>query len=99
MHYTSESFRLRGVFPGFLPVRQPGRSVAGQKTSPLIGRIVVRRDHAFGGVEASPGKTHELVVVVTDRGTFVVEPQTSSPHRLIAFEKYHNPILQIVLGD
>jgi|GEM_PF-5090052 len=99
VEYTAESFDCEEFSLSFYLHAARAASEAGQKTSPLIGRMVVRLDHPFSGVEAAPGKTHELVVVATDRGPFVVEPQTHSPHRLVALDKYPNPILSIVFGD
>lgn len=99
MPYTAESFDCEEFSLYFYLFASRAASLAGQKPAPLIGRIVATQDYPFAGIPAVPGKKHELIIVATDRGVFVVEPQTKSPHRLVPLAQYPNRILKIVFSD
>ncbi|MBI3884645.1 MAG: hypothetical protein HY302_02785 [Opitutae bacterium] len=59
---------------------------AGAQSSPaLVGRLVVHQAEAWANVGA--GALHEVVLVATDRGLFVVEPQDG---RMVELENYPN---------
>jgi len=97
--YASESYDCEEFSLAFYLLASRAASLAGQKPAPLIGRMVATQDYPFAGIPAVPGKKHELIIVATDRGVFVVEPQTQSPHRLVPLAQYPNRILKIVFSD
>jgi hypothetical protein len=98
LDYVPESFDCDDYAMMFSLFSSRVASLAGVKASPLVGRIVVRHDIAFGGVKATPGKNHALICVATDRGIYIVEPQTNSPFRLVPLTKYKNRIWKLTLG-
>ena len=98
LEYVPESFDCDDFAMAFSLFANRAASIAGVKATPLVGRIVVRQDTAFGGVGATPGKNHALVCVATDRGIYIVEPQTNTPFRLVPLAEYKNKILKLTLG-
>lgn len=78
---------------------------SGLEATPLVARIVVNQDRAFGGVPGQVGTRHELNAVYTDRPPhiYVLEPQANrtGASRLVPLADYPNAggIRAIILGD
>lgn len=71
------------------------------KAQPLVARIFVAQDKAFGGVAAGP--SHALVGFRSNRGLFVLEPQgghngTPITLRLAPLSDYPNRIVRVKIG-
>lgn len=72
--YTAESFDCDKFAAGFALAANVAAARAGVRAQPLLARIYVRQLASFGGVPAGGG--HALNVVLTDRGLYVIEPQS-----------------------
>lgn len=83
--YVRESFDCDKFAKALSLAAEISASRAGVKAQPLVARIYVQQHVAWGGIPAGGG--HALVVVATDRGLFVVEPQTRT---LVPFTSYPN---------
>lgn len=89
--YTPESFDCKAFTKLFDALAGLAASRTGQKTVPLLARLVVT---------VSVDLRHELAAVATDEGVFVVEPQVDAgPFRATLLAKYPNKILSATFGD
>ena len=68
---------------GCVHVPRGGTSEAGVRAQPLVARIDVQQAQPFGGIPAVGA--HSLNAVLTDRGIYVVEPQTRALAPLAAY--------------
>lgn len=59
---------------------------SGNKIEPATALITVKQVHEFGGVPGTGG-LHMLIMVMTDQGWYIIEPQTGES---ILLEKYPN---------
>jgi hypothetical protein len=91
--YTPESFDCEDFALGFHFFAARAAGKAGAKASPLIARVVVAQESAQGPLR------HELIGVATDKGVFIVEPQTASPFRIWPLGVYPHKILSATFGD
>jgi len=60
---------------------------------PLVGLVVVTQEHAWGGI--GRGGMHAVVWVGTDRGVYIVEPQTGYMQPV---GRYPNPMFEVRIG-
>lgn len=93
--WTAESWDCDKISAAFTLAANIAASRAGVKAQPLVARIFVSQEVAFGNVPA--GGAHALVGVLTDRGIYVTEPQSRA---LVSLEKYPNrkTIFRVRLG-
>lgn len=89
IRYTPESFDCENFAGLFAEIARAKAAAAGQRTAPLLGVLTVRAEGAT---------LHALVVVVTDRGVFVVEPQPDAgPFRIKPLADYAGRIVGVDL--
>lgn len=71
--YTVQSFDCEDFANLFTAVSKKKAGDAGVLTSPLIGPLVI---------DNGDGSTHSIVLVATDEGVFVIEPQPTRGYRI-----------------
>ncbi len=93
--FTPESFDCDKFALGFALAANVAASRAGVKAQPLVLRIHVMQEVAFGGVPAGGG--HALNALFSDRGLFIFEPQSRT---LVPFHEYPNRhrIFRVIVG-
>lgn len=72
--YSPESLDCDKFSLGLAYAANVAASRAGVRAQPLLARIDVRQVNAWGGAGAGGG--HSLNAVLTDRGIYVIEPQS-----------------------
>ena len=63
------------------------RAGGSRKGEVPCGRLIVRQKTSFGGVPGGPRAVHALILIRTDAGWFIVEPQTGA---ITPFASYAN---------
>jgi hypothetical protein len=93
--FTAESFDCDKFALGFAYAANVAASRAGVHAQPLLARVFVTQGEAFGGVPAGGG--HAVNGFLSDRGLFILEPQTRT---LIPLADYPNRdrIFRIKIG-
>lgn len=97
--YTPESFDCDDFGLAFYLIGTRKAAQAGVKAAPLIARIIVAQTATFATVPGSAAGKHALIGVATDRGIFIVEPQSVGGLRLAPLAAYPNRILAVTFGD